>query len=345
MPKKMSLKKLQRDEIIQFILWNIREHPDDIVRLTQEKFGLSRTAILHYAQQLEREKRINIEGVTRNRKYSLIPLHAIHRQYQLQPSLAEDKIWRIEVSSLFHGIKENVINICQYGFTEIFNNALDHSEGTEIDVDVTLWIDRIAMTITDNGVGIFNKIQKKYGLDDPLHAILELSKGKLTTEPETHTGEGIFFASRIFDFFAILSDRLRFGYEEGIDMLMETESNTSGTKVHMGISSISDRTTANVFAKFATEEFGFDKTIVPVRLARYGNENLISRSQAKRLLARLDRFKTVMLDFNGVPQIGRAFADEIFRVFVKAHPGTKVFPVNESNAIKQLIQEVMREKY
>ena len=30
---------------------------------------------------------------------------------------------------------------------------------------------------------------------------------------------------------------------------------------------------------------GFDKTIVPVLLARYGNEQLISRSQAKRLLA------------------------------------------------------------
>ena len=56
----------------------------------------------------------------------------------------------------------------------------------------------------------------------------------------------------------------------------------------------------------------FNKTVVPVRLAQYGNDQLISRSQAKRVLARIDLFSTVLLDFEGVPAIGRAFADEVF---------------------------------
>jgi hypothetical protein len=54
-----------------------------------------------------------------------------------------------------------------------------------------------------------------------------------------------------------------------------------------------------------------------VRLAKYGNDQLISRSQAKRLLARIELFKIVLFDFSGVETIGQAFADEIFRVFAQ----------------------------
>jgi len=62
-------------------------------------------------------------------------------------------------------------------------------------------------------------------------------------------------------------------------------------------------------------DFGFSKTHIPVFLAAYGEDNLISRSQAKRLLVRFERFKEIILDFENVESIGQAFADEIFRVF------------------------------
>jgi uncharacterized protein (DUF1330 family) len=81
-----------------------------------------------------------------------------------------------------------------------------------------------------------------------------------------------------------------------------------------------------------------------VKLARYGNENLISRSQAKRLLTRLDKFKTVVLEFDDVPQIGRAFADEIFRVFANAHPGTRIIPMYHNKMIDNLIKEIKSKK-
>src|SRR6266498_2163996 len=169
----MSLKKEQRAKIIEFILWNMRDHPSDIVRLTQQKFKLSRPAVLRYINNLIRENKIEVEGSTRDRKYSPKPLQLINRTYQIGDQLAEDRIWRTDVSPLLKGVRDNVIQICQYGFTEIFNNAIDHSEGTEIEAEVIVWIDRIDMNISDNGVGIFNKIQEKYNLDDPMHAILE----------------------------------------------------------------------------------------------------------------------------------------------------------------------------
>jgi hypothetical protein len=48
---------------------------------------------------------------------------------------------------------------------------------------------------------------------------------------------------------------------------------------------------------------------------------LISRSQAKRVLARVELFRTVLFDFSRVSSIGQAFADEMFRVFAHTHPG------------------------
>lgn len=54
------------------------------------------------------------------------------------------------------------------------------------------------------------------------------------------------------------------------------------------------------------------KTVVPVRLAQHGDDMLMSRSQAKRLLARVDRFKTVLFDFTGVEQSGRRLRMKCF---------------------------------
>jgi hypothetical protein len=99
-----------------------------------------------------------------------------------------------------------------------------------------------------------------------------------------------------------------------------------------------------VFDRFSDsleEDYGFTRTQVPVSLARFGDENLVSRSQAKRLLARFDRFKEVTLDFSGVETIGQAFADEIFRVFRGEHPEVHLVPVNVAPAVERMIRRAL----
>ena len=49
--------------------------------------------------------------------------------------------------------------------------------------------------------------------------------------------------------------------------------------------------------------------MVPLRLAQHEGEKLVSRAQAKRVAHRFEKFKRVMLDFDGVTQIGQAFAE------------------------------------
>jgi anti-sigma regulatory factor (Ser/Thr protein kinase) len=337
----MTLTKTKRIEIREFLLWNIRKHPADITRIVQDKFGLSKTAVINYLHALQGENLISIEGTRKNTKYKLLPVEEFAKIYLINHNLTEDAVWRKDVLPLFSNLKENVLRICQYGFTEIFNNAIDHSEGSEINIAVERYLDLIKIQITDNGIGIFNKIQEKYHLEDPWYAILELAKGKLTTEPESHTGEGIFFTSRMFDTFIVSSGKLCFG-SKGLEIYFEIEEEQKGTEVYLEISTISERTTDSIFSQFtvAPEDYGFNKTIIPVDLARYGSENLISRSQAKRLLTRLERFKTVVFDFKKVDIIGRAFADEIFRVFRNNHPEILIYSINDNNNIKKIITEI-----
>src|SRR4030067_1115537 len=110
----MSLKKEQRAEIINFILLNIREHSSDIVRVTQQKFKLSRPSVLRYIHSLIREHKIDVEGSTRNRKYSLRPLQHLVHTYQINGQLSEDRVWRNDIAPLLRTVKDNVIQICQY---------------------------------------------------------------------------------------------------------------------------------------------------------------------------------------------------------------------------------------
>ncbi|HEY7490494.1 MAG TPA: STAS-like domain-containing protein [Candidatus Tectomicrobia bacterium] len=96
-----------------------------------------------------------------------------------------------------------------------------------------------------------------------------------------------------------------------------------------------------MFDQFSTDEdYGFTKTVVTVHFAQYGDEKLVSRAQAKWLLAGLERFRVVLLDFAGVETIGQAFADEVFRVFVMAHPKIELYAEHANTVVLQMIRHV-----
>jgi anti-sigma regulatory factor (Ser/Thr protein kinase) len=328
------------EEIRSYIIKCIGAGQDSISLLTARRFGISRQAVNKHLQTLIKEKIIAAEGKTRNQIYKLVPLQHWHKQYPLNSSITEDMIWLKDIFPLLGSLPKNVTSIWNYGVTEMINNSIDHSEGTQLDIHFVKTSANIQIIIHDNGIGIFRKIQKICNLADERQAVFELSKGKLTTDPKRHTGEGIFFTSRMFDDYAISSDNTFFShdFDSAEDWLLERAKPSSGTTVFMSLSNHTARTTKKIFSQFSSgDDYGFNKTVVPVNLVRYGEENLVSRSQAKRLLIRVDRFKTVILNFEGVQSIGQAFADEIFRVFANEHPKISLCEINTSADIKKMI--------
>lgn len=339
-PREKSLK------IRKFILENVKLHPRDITAFTANEFDISRNAVLRHVKYLIDQGALDVRGSTRDRIYELKVISTETFSFEISPEIEEDQIWRHIIRPTLQKIPENVLRICEYGLSEMINNVIDHSEGTESNIHIVQYAPRLEFIVADNGIGIFNKIQRDIGLSDPRHAILELAKGKLTTDPSRHTGEGIFFTSRMFDDFVILSDGLFFSHNEpGDDWLIEHDSNVKGTTVSMGIGLDSKREIQQVFDTYTSEEqdYGFMKTHVPLSLATYGDENLISRSQARRLLARFHQFQEVLLDYQGVESIGQAFADEIYRIYVRNNPDVEIVSINTNDQIKKMIKRAQEQ--
>jgi len=336
--------RIRGEQVRRFITENIEKHPNDIAKITSVKFNISRQAANKHLHNLVDEGILSTQGSTRSRKYSLCALEQWDKTYSIDPKLAEDIVWRNDVAPSLGHLPGNILEIWHYGFTEMFNNAIDHSEGTLIFVQLIKTAISTKMVLSDNGIGIFKKIQNKLDLIDERHAILELAKGKLTTDPANHTGEGIFFTSRMFEDFEILSGGIYFSHTFGKeeDWILERDRFSSGTTVFMCLHNHTSRTLKKVFDQFTSnDDVGFTKTIVPVRLAQYGDDKLISRSQAKRLLVRVERFKVVIFDFKDVESIGQAFADEIFRVFQNRHPEVGLVYINANAMVKKMIQRAI----
>ena len=337
----------QAEQIKSFILGNIPEHPKDIVALAAKKFAVSRTTVHRHLSKLIKDKKIIKTGTTIRVMYFLFSSRDKKIETKIQPGVDEHEIWKENFQRDFSSLNENVSYICNYGFTEIFNNALDHSEGSRVIVRTEWKEDAVMIQIWDNGIGIFKKIKTTLGLEDEREAVLQLSKGKFTTEPKNHTGEGIFFTSRCFDVFWIIANGLRYGKSnEPDDWFFETRKNKqeNGTYVSMQIRFDSKRQAKQIFdeySKFDPNNPGakkFDKTHILVELSKLEEERYVSRSQAKRILIGLEKFREIILDFKDITAVGQGFVDETFRVFKNEHPETIINYCNANKDVEFMIK-------
>jgi hypothetical protein len=255
----------------------------------------------------------------------------VHR-IMLNKDLAEDKVLRQikEESAIFRGITANISSIVDYAFTEMLNNAIEHSSSEKIDLMMMKTATDIQFTLADRGVGIFNNIMKTKRLHTKMEAIQDLLKGKETTAPDAHSGEGIFFTSKVADLLTIKSFEKKLVFDNvGQDIYIKDVQSVKGTKIDFVLDLKSKKKLADLFNKYTDDSFQFSKTAVKVKLY-HQDVDYVSRSQARRILAGLEKFKTIELDFQDVKTIGQAFADEIFRIWQAGHKEVR-FKIQNAN--------------
>lgn len=270
-------------------------------------------------------------------------LTKIYPNKNLQEHIVLDEI---EHQAVFlRSLPENIRSIFTYAFTEMLNNAIEHSRSGKIKIEVSQAQEHLAFIIRDYGIGVFKNVCQKRKLKSELEAIQDLLKGKTTTAPQAHSGEGIFFTSKIADLFILESFGLRLRIDNSIpDIFIENmKKPLQGTEVNFSIKTDSRKHLSNIFRKFQSdkEELAFDKTEIQIKLYTLGTV-YISRSQARRVLAGLEKFKLVILDFDKVPTVGQAFADEIFRVFKIRHPEIMIKPINMNEAVGFMVGRVSK---
>ena len=343
----MSNSKEVREAIIARLLESIGSAPESFSAYEfAKRENLTAQSIYRYLEQLEKAGRVTKKKIGRKNQYNLV---TISDSFTVAlEGLSEDSVWRQRVAPFFSDLPEIPAYNLGFAFTEMLNNAIDHSGGKHAKVYLTRNGYMATVQITDDGIGIFTKIADAMKLEEKSFAVLELAKGKFTTDPQSHTGEGVFFSSKVVDGFAIMSDGLIFlgPDSESEGYLTHARLGKKGTTVIMEIKYSHTQTAKEIFDYFtqAPDDYGFSKTIVPVRLLEYGDEKplVVSRSQAKRLMVRFERFENILLDFTGIDEIGQGFADELFRVFPSQHPNSKLYPINCSDAVKRMINRVMK---
>jgi anti-sigma regulatory factor (Ser/Thr protein kinase) len=240
-------------------------------------------------------------------------------------------------------LDENIYSIFTYAFSEMLNNAIEHSESKEVEVTYFNSKKDLSFEIRDFGIGAFKNVKNKHELQSEIEAIQDILKGKTTTNPEAHSGQGIFFTSKIADLFIIES----YGYRLRIDnsipdtFIEELSPELKGTRVSFTINASSKKHLSDVFSEYQTnpEGYDFDKTKILIKLYTMGTV-YVSRSQARRILVGLEKYKHIILDFQNVPTVGQAFADEIFRVFKARYPDIEIEPVNMAETVEFMIKRV-----
>jgi DNA-binding transcriptional regulator YhcF (GntR family) len=341
----MSFTEKKQTQIKQYILEKINENGLNIAKRTAKSFDVSLNTVYRYIHELEQSGIIekNEKGYTLVEKCEKVVLSRTNGEL-----LEEDIIYEKYINKYMQHFSDNVQRIWQYSFTEMMNNAIDHSE-SEI-VTLLIYTNHLTTTIIiiDKGVGIFRKIKEYYNYNSLDDAVNELFKGKLTTDSKNHSGEGIFFTSRVLDRFCAVSDGKIFTHNKYSDAIRNLEDTSTlkdwkdrpGTTIYMELSNFSNKVLKEVFDMFSDTDGGFTKTHIPIK--NIYETYPVSRSQAKRLCHRFEKFQEVELDFDGIPEIGQGFAHEIFVVFQNDHKEVRLIPVNASDDVTKMINHVTR---
>ncbi len=337
----MKFSAEKKNSIIMYMLEKIAQNEEDISKTVAEKCGISRNTVNEYLKELQEQ---NIICKVKRNCYNLVKETF---KYHLKRSLGEidsdtyayDKFFEQHIRNC----TEEAIRIWQYAFSEMANNVMDHSNAENLYITVEKTYFSTSVSLVDDGIGIFEKIRDHFSLEDLDEARCELFKGKLTTDSVNHSGEGIFFTSRMMDEFIILSSGKIFRTDKyETDINFDIDLPVSGTCVIMSLSNFTHRRIADIFNQYSTVGGGFTKTRIPMR--NVFDSAPVSRSQAKRLYNRLDNFNEVVFDFEGMDWMGQAFAHQLFVVYQNAHPDTQLHAINMGENIEMMYRHVIQTK-
>jgi anti-sigma regulatory factor (Ser/Thr protein kinase)/biotin operon repressor len=322
------------------------------------RLGISRQAAHRHLRALVSKGWLVREGAGRGARYRLrssegvatpTPLSVAAEAPAAAATILREQVRGLEEHRVWEALRRRLAPLAEgaepvlhYAVTELVNNVIDHSGSRELEVRAQISGSRLAVEVIDEGAGLFEHVRRARGLASELEALQDLSKGKLTTWPERHTGEGLFFCSRAAERFEAESGSLVWLVDNarGDQAAGSPASTRRGTRVRFEIDVTSPRDLKALFDEY-TEDFEFSKTRIVVKLFELG-DHFVSRSEGKRLLHGLERFRTVVLDFTGVRAVGQGFADEVFRVWSRAHPEVRLVTANAIEPVAFMIERARR---
>lgn len=329
----------KKQAIILYLLEKIESGAQGISKIVAETFNISTNTVHIYLNELIKNEIIEKQ---QRGKYQLVNKINEYTFIRSKGELTSDTLpYDICLEEKIKHLNDNVQRIWLYGLSEMVNNVIDHSTAEKMKLIVIQNYLKTSVLLIDDGIGIFKKIKDHFNLSNLDEAICELFKGKLTTDETNHSGEGIFFTSKLMDSFFILSDGKIFTtskFED--DNIIDMKTTLNGTCVFMSLSNFTNKTTKEIFDQYSDDDGGFVTTKIPLK--HIFDTAPVSRSQAKRICNRLEKFSEAILDFDGIEWMGQGFAHQIFVVFHNAHPNIALLPQNMNDSVASMYNHVIK---
>ncbi|MCD7745706.1 MAG: DUF4325 domain-containing protein [Lachnospiraceae bacterium] len=337
----MRFDKDKKKSIIIYLLEKIDQGDSGISKAVSDAFSINQNTVHRYINELAKEGVIH--RVKRNQYELINQRYEYHLKRSNGDLLSDMYAYNACLSPHISLLPENVQQIWAYTFSEMVNNVMDHSDAENLIIRIEQNYLKTIAVIEDDGIGIFKKIKDHFCFESLEDAICELFKGKLTTDTKNHSGEGIFFSSKMMDDFYIISGGKIFTINKYDNSVINDIASKErvGTCVFMSLSNFSHKESREVFDLYANVDGGFTKTTIPMK--NIFDSYPVSRSQAKRVCNRLEKFQEVIIDFDEVQWMGQGFAHQLFVVFANEHPEIKLTPVGMNEDIEKMYIHVISE--
>lgn len=349
----MAYESKKQEETRKYILRKIALDDQEFLSKTMDNFEISCENVKEYIRES-----IQMGEIITSQK-SGCGYELVERIQKLcinlkKENMGEDQIFNMQIAPYLKECNKEAFRIWQYTCEEMLNNVIDHSCGENIYIEVYTNALFSKVVIVDDGIGTFKTLltyMQNHGWEKPRieDALLELYKGKITSMEECHSGEGIFFSSKMVDSYVLWSDSPMYVYGSSREakvikshlLAYASRINKIGTMVCMSLENETNRKIKEIFDMYTDVEEGFIRTHIPVKEACINGEP-VARSQARRICNRLDQFKEVIFDFSNVEFMGQGFADEVFRVYAVKNPQILLRPINMIPQVRRMIQHIGR---
>lgn len=335
----MKFTQDKKQAIFTYILEKTEQGCEQLSKTVSDAFGINQNTVHTYINQLCDENKIC--RVQRG-QYELVSTEWAYQLKRAKGELDSDLVaYDNCLKPHIDTFPKNVKDIWAYAITEMTNNVMDHSEADSLTILIRQNHLKTTVLLQDDGIGIFEKIARHFGFSSLDEAIQELFKGKLTTDSQNHSGEGIFFTSKLMDEFVILSSGKIFAVNKfDSSRLLESDfAQKTGTAVLLSLSNHSKKIASEVFDAYSDPECRFTKTVIPLK--HMFESSPVSRSQARRVCNRLDQFEEIEIDFADIEWVGQGFAHELFVVFGNKHSHIKLQPINMNETVTKMYKHVV----
>ena len=276
--------RIDLSAITRWITVAAHHHPDDLALQLEQAFTLGRRRARRLLDQMVALQWLHAEGTRRRPRFRPGPLRQVVRRYEL-PNVEEDLAWSRDFAPYF-ALPDAVLRLARHAFTELVNNAAEHSGGSQVTVSMRQTPTNMQLLVSDDGCGLFARLGTSHHLETPALAMLELGKGRLTSQPSRHTGRGLYFTARVADVLDLHANDAAFQHRgwQPHHWQPVRPAARGGTSVFVAFSLDTARCLDAEMRAHSLDGagYGFERTRVALSLLGDAQQGLESRAQARR---------------------------------------------------------------